>query len=325
MNSRVSQLELHTPADVTSSGTKSFPSTSQAAAHPRRDSELDSRNHPLSRLPFYLIGLLLSATAIAKLWMLLTDSFADIRIGLPKEILWLSVGFELWLAFENFRLRDYRVLSLVNTVVFEFFVLFASVRWLMGYTSCGCSGNLELPAWMFILIDFGIVGWFSTTSNQRNNLAAGCRMLWSSWQNWPPEKRGRWAGLIIFGGLVIGMQLPFAAPLRAMIVGESTIIAVTHLDGELFLNRGAKGTVVIHNRSSQPAKIIGISRSCRCFDLTEYPISKTIPANGRLVLPLVIKPNRLGPLHQRIGLFLDHSKQFRVNVDVVSSISGAKR
>ena len=61
-----------------------------------------------SRIPFCLVGLLLTVTAIAKLWMLLTDSFADIRVGLPKEILWLSVAFEFWLAYENFRLRDHR-------------------------------------------------------------------------------------------------------------------------------------------------------------------------------------------------------------------------
>ena len=100
------------------------------------------------RLPFYLIGSLLAATALAKLWMLLTDSFADIRVGIPREILWLSVALEFWVAFENFRIRDRQVLAFINTVVFGTFAALASIRWLLGYGSCGCSGNLELPAWI---------------------------------------------------------------------------------------------------------------------------------------------------------------------------------
>jgi hypothetical protein len=254
--------------------------------------------------------------------MLLTDSFADIRVGLPKEILWLSVAIEAWLAFENFRVRDHRVLSLVNTVVFGFFAIFASGRWLLGYSSCGCSGNLELPPWLFILIDIGIVVWFNATAFQRRKLNAGWQTVWDSWRSWPTEKRGRWAGIVLFGALVIGMQLPIAAPLRAMVVGESPIIAITKLDGALFLNQEMTGTVGIRNRSFSPAQIIGISRSCRCFELTETRISQIIPANCQIVLPLVIKPNKLGPLHQRIELFLDHPKQFRVKIDVVGFVKG---
>lgn len=40
--------------------------------------------------PFCLIALLLLASAGTKLWMLLTEPFADVRVGLPKEILWLT-------------------------------------------------------------------------------------------------------------------------------------------------------------------------------------------------------------------------------------------
>jgi hypothetical protein len=145
--------------------------------------------------------------------MLLTDSFADIRVRLPKEILWLSVGFELWLAFENFRIRDRRVLAFINTVVFGFFAIFASGRWLLGYTSCGCSGKLELPAWVFIIIDVGIVVWFSATPVKQNLLKDGWQRLVSRWRAWSPEKRGRLSGLALFGGLIVGLQLPIAAPL----------------------------------------------------------------------------------------------------------------
>jgi hypothetical protein len=271
-----------------------------------------------------LIGLLLTATAIAKLWMLLTDSFADIRVGLPKEILWLSVAFELWLAFENFRLRDYRLMPFINLIVFASFAIFASIRLAMGYRSCGCSGSLEIPGWVFILIDFGIVAWFARSSMKRNQITIGLQQLMQDWSSSSPGRRGRLASLASFGLIVIGLQLPIAAPLRFMFLGEPLIQAVVRIDGELVLHHESHGRVEIDNRSGVPGKIIGVSRSCRCFDLVEDPISKIIGANQRVSLPLVVKPNKLGPLRQRVVLFLGHPKQFRMNVDVLGYVKGVE-
>lgn len=358
MNTRASQIELPKSAESFSDGAASFTSRPDWSVDPSSaisdrdqtqgellDSVCDFGNgvlanadspefewvsQPLpqsvwSRILFSLIGILLSATAIAKLWMLLTDSFADIRVGLPKEILWLSVAFEFWLAYENFRLRDDRVMAFVNTLVFASFAIFASVRLAMGYASCGCSGSLEIPAWVFVLIDVWVVAWFSGSIARRNLIAKGLRHLLQGWSSWSPEQRGRLAGLGIVASLIIGIQLPFASPLRTMILGELPIQAVVRIDSELGLNQETSGEVKIHNRSGQPAKIIGISRSCRCFDLVEDPISKVIPADGSLPLSLVVRPNRLGPLHQRVVLFLDHPKQFRMNVDVFGSVKGKIR
>ena len=54
-----------------------------------------------SKIPFWLIGILLTATAIAKLWMLLTDPFADVRVGLPE----LSVSLVLAAALMWLKIR----------------------------------------------------------------------------------------------------------------------------------------------------------------------------------------------------------------------------
>ena len=124
--------------------------------------------------------------------------------------------------------------------------------------------------------------------------------------------------------IIVVLQLPSAAPIRAMLVGEPLIQATVSLHDELILNRETTGQVEIWNCSSQPAKIIGFSRSCRCFDLSENPISQTIPATGRLVFPLVIKPTKLGSLHQRVELILDHPKQYRMNIDVFGSVKGVE-
>ena len=139
------------------------------------------------RLPFFLIASLLSATAIAKAWMLLTDPFADLRVGISREILWISVAFELWLAFENWRIRDPRVLTLLDSITFTAFAIFAGTRWAFGYTSCGCSGNVELPPWVFLMLDCGIVAWFVSSLGRRSDLNAGARPQSSVRSN------GKWA------------------------------------------------------------------------------------------------------------------------------------
>ena len=275
-----------------------------------------------SQFVLRLIAILLTVTAVAKLWMLLTDPFADVRVGLPKEILWLSVAFELWLAYENIRIRDYRVLSFINTIVFASFGIVAAIRWSLGYTSCGCSGSLELPPWVFLLIDVGIVSWFAGNYAQRCRLIAGWNFLRRIWLGWSFEARGRVAGLTVSSAILIGLQLPFASTLRAMILGEPPIIPVVWTDSQLRISEVSTGHVEILNRSSQSTKIIGVSRSCQCVDLSEDPISKIIRAYEKVSIPLIVKPKNIGRLHQRITLFLDHPKQFRVNIDVLGSVRG---
>jgi hypothetical protein len=277
-----------------------------------------------SSVPFYAISLLLTATSVAKLWMLLTDSFADVRVGLSKEILWLSFVFELYLAFENLCLRDRHLIAFINSVVFSFFATFASIRWFIGYTSCGRAGSLEIPGWIFVLIDLAIVVWFLLVKSNRNQVIAGWCQVLASWNNWSALKRGRVAGMSLFIGWLVCLQLPFAAPLRTWVLGEGPIKAIVKLDGDLVPGVAQTGQVEFTNRSSQAVKIIGLSRSCRCFDFFEEPFSKIIPASnanigfgkGRLVLPLAIKPNKPGLLHQRVTIFLDHPNQFQTNVDV---------
>ncbi len=284
----------------------------------------DSKEQIWARVPYFAIALLLTATAIAKLWMLLTDPFADVRVGLPREILWLSVAFEFWLAFENFRLRDHRVMAFVNSVVFASFAIVASIRLAMGYGSCGCSGSLELPTWFFIVIDVGVVAWFTGSEAARTQVASGIVHLSQIWSFWSSEKRGRFVGLVFFAVIVVAIQLPFAAAFRAVLMGEQPFQAIVRFDGDLKIGEAWTGLVEIHNRSFESAKVVGASRSCRCFDLADDPVSTKIPANSFISLPLVIKPNRLGPINQRVVLFLDHPKQFRLNIDVFSTVKKEK-
>ena len=53
----------------------------------------------MTRVVFFLIGLLLSVTATLKLWMLMTDPFADIRVAIPAPVIWVSVLIETILVY----------------------------------------------------------------------------------------------------------------------------------------------------------------------------------------------------------------------------------
>lgn len=294
------------------------------------NTELESISDPSSSLSInnsilWLIGGVLFVTAAAKLWMLLTDSFSDVRVGISKEILWLSVALEFWLAWENFRSRNFSVMAFVNTIVFACFAIFSLSRWLTGYSSCGCSGNMELPIWFFILIDVIIVTWFMRSPFARVEFFRGFQQIRKFWNSIDLSKRGRWAGFAVLLIVLVAIQFSFATPVRSMLFGSPMIKAIVSFDEKLSYNRESTGVVEIINNSRQSAKIIGMSRSCRCFDLADSPISMSIPASDRLVLPLVIKPIKSGPLHQRVELYLDHPKQFRVDINVVDFVSGEKR
>lgn len=125
-------------------------------------------------------------------------------------------------------------------------------------------------------------------------------------------------------GIIVCLQLPIAAPLRAMVLGKPPIDAVVRIDGDLILNQETVGKVRLSNASSRTATIIGVNRSCRCFDFRRDPVRQLVPSNGQLALPLVIKPNKLGPLHQRVVLFSDHPEQARVNVNLFGFVKGVE-
>ena len=169
------------------------------------------------RIVFLLIAALLLFTAVAKLWMLLTDPFADVRVGIPKGILWFSVLFEFALAFLNLRHQDVKLLSFINTVVFASFGLFATARWLLGYGSCGCSGNLEFPAWGFILVDGLVVAWCILNKARSHQAVEGGMHLLQSFQGLSPEAQGKWscvafALVILFSGPCSGGICTYSGP-----------------------------------------------------------------------------------------------------------------
>ena len=239
----------------------SMPSDSALAIR-RAVSSISNCSSPLANnLPFYLIALLLATTAIAKLWMLLTDPFGEIRVGIPREILWLSVAFELWLAFENFRIRDRRVLAFVNTVVFGLFAIFAAIRWMLGYGSCGCSGNLELPTWIFVLLDIGIVAWFGATVSGRTKISMGVSKAIDRLQS---PGGGNLGGWVIGSLLSIVCVTCFSSQSLFSISSENQFVEPVIRNLRL-VDSNLELEFVLTNQSNTPFEIIGFKSSCSCL------------------------------------------------------------
>jgi len=99
---------------------------------------------------------------------------------------------------------------------------------------------------------------------------------------------------------------------------------VVTVHGDLQLDQQQSGLVTIKNRSNREGVVIGMDRSCRCFELTEEPVGLVIPAQSQVELSLVIKPNKTGRIIQRIVLFLRHPDQFDVPINLFGSVTGEK-
>lgn len=273
-------------------------------------------------IPFRLIGLVLAVAAISKLLLLLFDPFADVRVGIPKEVLWLSVAIEFSLSIANLIARKYRIISLLDCIVFAAFAIFVCVRMAMGYHGCGCLGLLDLPSWPFLCFDILVLTYFLGTPRNRQDVALGVKEVFFVWGAMSQSARGVIFGLFFFLFFVGLMQLSWFAWVRDSFRGKESLHAVIEYKGVFSLNQKLPIEMQIQNNSAKTAKIVGIARSCRCVVISENPIGMKIPVGESTKIPLTVVPEKTGAFHQRVSLFLDHPKQFRLNVDVIGFVKG---
>ncbi len=240
---------------------------------------------PFPKFVFRLIAILLTVTSVAKLWMLLTDSFT-------------------------------------NAIVFASFGIFAAIRWSLGYTSCGCSGNLELPPWVFILIDVGILIGLLSFNAFRYAIPAGYRGLKLRYLQIPKHRKGQLAGFMAAVAIFVSLELEILSPLRARLLGDSPILATALISENMTVGMPSFSSVSIINRSNLPARVVGFSKSCSCVEFKAEPI--LIPANSTWNTEITIVPKIVGNFHQRVVFFLDHPDQFRLKIDVLGNVLKGK-
>lgn len=222
-----------------------------------------------------MIAALLLTTGVAKLVMLLSDPFATIRVGVPEWVLWGVVAIELCLAFANLYFRRSHIVAFVNFVVFSLFAVFALWRWHLGFTTCGCSGQFELPVWLFAAIDIAIVAWLTVSVEKRRVVFSGGQYMAEMFRN------------ASFGGFVAGGAGALLAFVFLSFATQS--FGATSLQSELAVsveNIATEGDLlnldfVVENPSVLPVEIIGLRSSCSCLVATTQHSSRR-----RELLPL---------------------------------------
>jgi hypothetical protein len=266
-----------------------------------------------------LTTFLLLVTATAKILTLLTDAYADLKLGVSVEVLWSVAIAELALVAMNLRHRSLPELLCINLVVFCAFWCFAFSRWLLGYGSCGCTGNIEVPSWFFACVDSAIVLAILVPAAGRSMFFDGWESLKKRWQACDAGTRGSIFGIAIFT-LVIGiLQFPALKPIKESLSGSpSVVVAEASMLSGLDVGKTEVGEITLTNHSSVDGRIVGVGVSCGCVSVPS--IEGVVPANGERKIQFQVTPRNRMPFHQRVTFFLNHSEQFQVDVDVLGSI-----
>ena len=272
----------------------------------------------MQRFFFFLIGMLFFVTASLKCWLLLTDPFADIKGGFPTAILWLMVVCEFALAFWNFVPRPQDVLKFVDVTTFLILAIIASSRWILGYTSCGCAGSVEVAPWLFVVIDIGVLICFLGFQRSRAGTISGFRKLLIAFTALNQARQGQIVGIIGLLFFLIVCQLGTFATMRVQLFGELELEADAILESQLIAGNLVDRSVTISNRSNHAATIVGVDRSCNCVSFAANGV--VLPPNSSSLLAISISPEKLGQFHQRLIVFLDHPNQFRMNIDVFGNV-----
>ncbi len=221
----------------------------------------------MARIVFFLIGCLLAFTATAKLWMLMTDPFADVRLILSREVLWVVVIFELSLAYANFVFGSRKWLPAIDILVFTAFGIFSFVTVLLGYDDCGCAGGFRIPSVFFVITDFAIVTVLAASSLYQHNRFFGLQELKRHLQSLRAEQKGLLLGFSVFVLGLFLIQLPIAEKLRMMILGGRHISGKVEIAGDILLGQDSIAMARLTNLSDHPATVLGSAKSCSCFVL----------------------------------------------------------
>ena len=269
-----------------------------------------------------LIALLLILAASAKLWLALTDPFADLRTALPWNQLWLVIFIEYWIAYLNLRhssSNSKHWLWLLNILFFSGLLLVSIVKWVSGATSCGCLGAWELhPGWM-VIIDAEVILWLLCSSRGTPRLRSALREIGHYIRKSQP-RWGQQAGLILLLVSIGMVHTDIFRPIRLHLFGEPQIIGEDLLLTEAIqLGESTVATVLVSNRSEVEAKLLGLNTSCTCMELQGY-LPDQVEGNANTTFDVRITGLREGRLRQRLLLFIDHPKQFGVPINVRGNV-----
>jgi len=269
----------------------------------------------MARVVFFLIGLLLSVTAFLKLWMLLTDPFADISAQMPRILIWIAFLIELFTVVVLVSKTAVEAKWIVTLIVFAGFWSFSLIRLLLGYTSCGCTGNIDLPPWASLILNNTIVVVLMLC---RPNIQTLGQVLakysnpFRSGLNW-----GRVSAVGVAILLLAAAQLPAISSRLGMVPNVSGM--VVDLPRQLDVGRAVEVHATLHNRLDQPVMILGFSKSCTCITDSGTAPRLILPAS-KVEFSIRITPHKPGRFRQRVICYVNVPGQNSVPLELSSFV-----
>ncbi len=262
----------------------------------------------------------LMVAAVLKGWLLLTDSFADLRTGYPTTILFLAIAIELGAAVYLVFGRDLTIKWLVLAGLFGLFLAVSAIRYSLGIAGCGCLGSVELPRWLLplnsALVLAGLFA-FARYSGTRPlfRFRETLRKLFASRAN--PTFTGRFFGVGICLVLILLSTWFRSHPEFASLLGKSPIPAVRFSVGDLVVEEQVALSIPWRNCTSEIVTVLGSQSSCNCISLSNSHV--TVGPSEQIELKFQVRPHKTGFFHQRIVCFVNHTHQRRFVLDVVAN------
>jgi len=272
---------------------------------------------------------LLLAAASKVIWIITDPLWEDIAVGGA----WLTIPAivaECWVAgYLLFGPR--RVIAAgLGMAIHAIFLCFGIGLWMTG-TNCQCFGDLsamglEIPAWMLPIYNLVAIFLFAFAFRQAAGVAMDSHSGGISSARWwpqPGEQVGIILGLTLFlfvSSTVQGQQL-----WRPGMGANEVVLQIPEL-GPLSPGSEYETEITIHNRLSQPIRIVGGGASCTCLTLDSIPLE--VPGNGKRAVTVRFKVGKhlAGQQEFRNSLvyFLEGGRQFQVRGVVRGTIDNSR-
>ncbi len=255
----------------------------------------------MTRAVFVLIGCLLLSTAVAKLWMLLTDPFADLKTGTSISLLWAAVFVELAVVWVLASRATGESKWLVLLVFFSSMTAVSTYNLLSGRLTCGCAGSFPLhPAWVLGFDVLVVVILLLCKSLRLLNYRLIVRESAETFG-------GTASAALTVAIAVILWQSPRVKSLVQASLGELDVSA--EVSGQNNDDASFSARIHLCNRTDRPVEIIAIGKSCYCVNLAGD--QRTVPAHGTVRFNATIERSRQAPESgaQRLVFYLDAPRQ----------------
>jgi Protein of unknown function (DUF1573) len=254
---------------------------------------------------FVLTGVL-AASALMKVHLLLTDPFADIRVGVPASLIIASTCVELFAVIFVLGSRHSKTVHSVLLATFAVFLLVSAINVLLGANKCACGGALQLPPIVFLGIDvLALIALFFV----RPPVAGTERPF--PW-NWVQFALGV---VTVFAGYAFANHSAAGRELIARYLSDREVLSDAVELGKKPINETARCELKLRNVSAQSVHVVGVKKSCSCI-IPENRFPMAIRPGESAELAIQVKPDKAGDMHQRIRLFLDSKRQPYLDINV---------